>query len=439
MGLAWRLLVLRSPDRARVGRAKILGREPILLGRDVAAQGDCWVLDDPEVSRAHARLEWERGALQIRDLGSHNSTFVNGDRCHCRVLANGDVVRVGAHLLLCQTLDVADAERLVAPRPPEIEGLLGTSHRMLRLRELAVAAGRTEAPILLTGESGTGKELVARGIHAHSGRKGRLVTVNCAALPEQLAESELFGHARGAFTGASEASPGLFGEAEGGTLLLDEVGDMPLTLQAKLLRALATGEVRRVGQTQSRTVDVKVVAATHVPLADAVTRGSFRGDLYARLIGVRIPVPSLRARREDILPLFERFMARRKCRRGLTDAAAEALLCHHWPYNVRELEQLAVSLSTRGTLAPIRRAELPEDLVSGDRALAPGDTSLAVPSHPLLDISRDAAPTAEELARVLQHFDGSVAKTAEFFGKERRQVYRWATRLGIEPDAFRPD
>jgi two-component system response regulator HydG len=223
----------------------------------------------------------------------------------------------------------------------------------------------TSAPVLVLGETGTGKELVARAVHAEGARKERpFVAVNCAALPEALLESELFGHVRGAFTGATQSRKGLFVEADGGTLLLDEIGDMPLALQAKLLRVLETGEVRAVGSDSPRTTDVRIVAATHRDLPSQVKLGRFRQDLYFRLSVVPIAIPALRDRREDVPLLLEHFLRKSRERFPRTPVgtvAADAmklLLDHSWPGNVRQLENLVERLVITGDGVEISAAEV---------------------------------------------------------------------------------
>ena len=228
-------------------------------------------------------------------------------------------------------------------RPQGIAAIVHRSAVMTELLETVRRAAASQVPVLVTGETGTGKELIARALHAESPRAPRpFLAINCGAIPAGLLESELFGHVRGAFTGADRARTGLFGAADGGTLLLDEIGDLPLALQPKLLRVLQEGEVRRIGDNQSRPVDVRVVAATAVDLPQAVAQGRFREDLFYRLAVVNIDVPPLRRRPEDIVPLVDSYLPRLSARHGrpAPEFAADALLRleqHPWPGNVREL------------------------------------------------------------------------------------------------------
>jgi DNA-binding NtrC family response regulator len=235
------------------------------------------------------------------------------------------------------------------------------SRKMREVLDLALTVSRSDSNVVIEGETGTGKELIARAIHAHSSRsEGALIPVNCGALPENLLESELFGHARGAFTGAVEAKKGLLEEADRGTFFLDEVEEMPISTQVKLLRALQDGEVRRVGSNVSIRVNVRIIATTSRSLPDLIKGGRFREDLYYRLNVITIVIPSLRERREDILPLAEHFLLQccrimKKDVRSFSPKAVKVLLEHDWPGNVRELRNVverAVILSGSEIITP---------------------------------------------------------------------------------------
>jgi transcriptional regulator with GAF, ATPase, and Fis domain len=430
-----RLIVVASPDESAVGRAVVLDQDTLELGRAGHVQGPL-ALADAELSRLHATLEREAATdtWWVRDRGSRNGTFVNALRQTHAGLVSGDVIRVGATLLVFERVELeADAALVTVDEPP----LLGRSLAMARARgEVARVAAR-DMPVLVLGETGSGKELVARALHERSGRRGALVAVNCGALPPDLVESELFGHVAGAFTGASKPSEGLFAAAEGGTLFLDEIGEMPLAVQPKLLRALATGEVRAVGASQARRVDARVVAATHRDLAADVEAERFRGDLYARLAGWTIELPPLRRRRDDILVLARAFLARAGAPVAMEADAAEALLLHRWPFNVRELEQVSSGIAVRAAGADqVLLDHLPAALRAPVEIRRP---LVATPSEPplALSIRPDATPSAEELARVLQHYKGNVAHVATFFGRDRRQVYRWIERYDLDVDSLR--
>jgi two-component system nitrogen regulation response regulator GlnG len=257
--------------------------------------------------------------------------------------------------------EVRELRREVSGRAGAGERLVGTSPAMLELFKTIGRVARGDVPVLVTGESGTGKELIARGIHAASPRAaGAFISVNAAAIPRELLESELFGHERGSFTGAVESRLGRFREASGGTLFLDEIGDMPIELQAKLLRVLQSGEVTAVGARRTERVDVRIVAATHRDLDVAIAEGRFREDLVYRLRVVPIHVPPLRERRDDVRPLVEHFLGRYAeslagRRVVVSSAALERLAAHDWPGNVRELENAikrALVLASGDVLGP---------------------------------------------------------------------------------------
>jgi two-component system response regulator AtoC len=241
------------------------------------------------------------------------------------------------------------------------------SRAMREVNELAARVARHNTTVLVTGESGTGKEVLARTIHRLSPRSERAFTaINCAAIPEQLLESELFGHVRGAFTGATADRAGLFEQAHEGTLLLDEIGDLPLDLQAKLLRVLEEGEIRRIGGRETRKVDVRVLAATAKSLEEAVERGEFRADLFYRLNVVRLHLPPLRERPEDVPALLTHFVRQAATRLGhpvsITPSALDALTHHSWPGNVRELRNAVERAAVLGTGAPLE----PRDFALGN-------------------------------------------------------------------------
>jgi two-component system response regulator HydG len=248
--------------------------------------------------------------------------------------------------------------RVVAESPPM---------RELMLRAAPIAAA--DVSVILLGESGTGKEVLARALHANSPRRAKpFVAVNVAALPSELLESELFGHVKGAFTGAISHKEGLFEAAHGGTLLLDEIAEMPLALQAKLLRVLQEGEVRRVGDTRAFSVDVRILCATHRDLESYVERGLFREDLYYRLNVFTLRVPSLRDRREDVIPLADHFLSQERHDAGLTREAADALQAYSWPGNIRELGNAIKHGAVLSRGAPIEAKHLPEAVTSPPRS-----------------------------------------------------------------------
>ena len=302
-----------------------------------------------------------------------------------------------------------------------LENVVGRSEAMLQVFKTAARVASTDATVLIQGESGTGKELVARAIHQSSPRAGGpFVAVDCGAIAEGVLESELFGHARGAFTGAQATRRGLFEEASGGTLFLDEIGDVGPNLQARLLRALQEGTIRPVGANEPIAVDVRVVAATNRDLEQAVKEGAFRADLYYRLDVVAIRIPPLRERREDVPLLAEHFAHKHGRGEGaaISPAARELMLAYHWPGNVRELENViarALALNPSGVVLP---DDLPEAIRSG-HAAGPAPAEIIGSERPTLDeLERRYA------RQVLRETGGNKSRAADILGIDRKTLYR---------------
>jgi two-component system response regulator HydG len=295
------------------------------------------------------------------------------------------------------------------------------SPAMRAVIERASAVARTDASVVLLGESGSGKEVLARAIHANGARKrAPFLAVNVAALPSELLESELFGHVRGAFTGATSSTKGLFQAADGGTLFLDEIAEMPLTLQAKLLRVLQDGEVRRVGETRTFSVDTRIFCATHRDLRKAVAEGRFREDLYYRLKVFTLEVPPLRRRGEDILPLAEMFLRQEKHPTGrFTEAAERTLLTYSWPGNVRELFNAVRHGALFSEGEDVDTAHLPPDVLD---PRAPSDN----PLRSLAEVER------EHILRVLQACGGRQAEAARILGIGRTTLWRKLQEFDID-------
>ncbi len=330
----------------------------------------------------------------------------------------------------------------------EFEGMISRSERMREVFSVCARTAATDATVLILGETGTGKELLARAFHRRSERGGRLVSLNCSAVPENLIDSELFGHVRGAFTGAEHGKEGLFRYADGGTLFLDEVGTIPLPAQFRLLRALQEGQVRPVGSDRELPVDVRVIAATSVRLDEAVEAGTFRRDLLYRLDVIRAVLPPLRQRPEDILLLFGHFVRALSEHHGVPrpefeDSFLDGLVAYDWPGNVRQLENLTERL--------LLTYHGPDPLGADDfaRLVTPMDDTEPdaigvmepVPDleHPLPEAVADAAERTERayLQAALERTGGRVARTAELAGISRRTLLRKLKRLGIDRRAYR--
>jgi len=312
--------------------------------------------------------------------------------------------------------------------------LIGDGPAMQQVRALISRVAPTEARVLITGESGTGKELVAAAIHAESRRRARaFVTVNCAAIPRDLVESEMFGHERGAFTGATERRLGRFELAHGGTLFLDEVGDLSQEAQAKLLRTLETGELQRIGAEMATRIDARVVAATNRQLDEAVHHGSFREDLFFRLNVFPIELPPLRQRLEDLPALVSHLAERIRPRHAVsfTDAALQALAAYSWPGNVRELANLVERLSILS--GPVIDASAVRQVLRGGSASVP-----ATPPSPLLGRSLTEALDEFErglIAAAVAQAHGNMAEAARILQTDRANLYRRMRRLGVEKSA----
>lgn len=350
-----------------------------------------------------------------------------------------------------RTLEVRGLRRRVAEYSELLDdaafhGMVGRSEAMRELYDRIERVAGAEGPVLVVGESGTGKELVARAIHARSGRSaGDFVAVNCAGIPEELMESEFFGHAKGAFTGATGMRRGLFEEADGGTLMLDEIGEMPQGLQAKLLRVLEDGRVRPVGSNRERTVDVRIVAATNRDLQDDVTEGRFREDLYFRLETFTLEVPPLRDRGDDLDLLLAHFLGLVSIRagkqvKGFSAAAMRRLHSYPFPGNVRELRNVVERAVTFATGDVVDVDDLP-DRVLRSRAPEPGSLSgeadaAGLPEGMIRD-EDDVLPTLDEVGNrymryVLDRVGGNKRRAAALLGVSRRTLYRRLPEAGEE-------
>jgi DNA-binding NtrC family response regulator len=321
-----------------------------------------------------------------------------------------------------------------------LENVVGQSPAMAQVFDLVKKAARSEANILILGESGTGKELIARAVHANSPRAGHpFVPVDCASLPENLLESELFGHEKGAFTGAVRTKPGLMETADGGTLFLDEIGELPLSLQSKLLRALQERQIRRVGGTGLVDVNVRVVSATNRNIRDAIGKGEFREELYYRVNVIEIRLPPLRDRAGDVRLLVHVFLKRYGQGRVTVcdDAAMAALEAYRWPGNVRELQNVIERACALADGDSIHREDLPDHVVHGVRAAAGGqvmaEAQLAAGSLPLKEAKDQwmGVLEASYLRQLLERHHGNISAAAKDAGIDRKTFHRLVTKHGI--------
>jgi DNA-binding NtrC family response regulator len=413
------LVIVDGPDR---GKKLAVAEATAIVGTAPSAQ---LRLTDPTVSRLHCEVRLDPEGVRLVDTGSTNGTFVDGMRVKEVYLRSGATVRLGASALRAEL--GTEPFRLPLSAHDRFGPLLGGSVEMRRVYAILERVAATDATVLIQGETGTGKEVVARAIHDASARaKAPFVAVDAGAIADNLIESELFGHVRGAFSGALSDREGLFEEADGGTLFLDEIGELPLPLQPKLLRALEGRQIRRVGSNAMRPIDVRVVAATHRPLAQAVNVGAFREDLYYRLAVVEVALPPLRARRADIPVLAQHFLERFAGSSDLPPELLATLLTRGWPGNVRELRNFIEQRVLVGPTAAPTSAGQPPKLTM------PPALEALVPSDLPLKEARDAWMESFERSYVrnlLKKAGGNVTRAAEMAGVNRRYLYRMMERL----------
>jgi DNA-binding NtrC family response regulator len=450
------LFVVLECDRPTAGGARhaLLGVEEVVIGRGEersavretsgGAPRLFVSLPGKSLSSTHARLTKEGAAWVLMDVRSKNGSFVNGKRIERAIVSDGDVIEVG-HTMLClrSALSTPAGTALDLDIPGDSGGMPGIvtlipalAHQLAKLLKIAEA----KLPIVLVGETGTGKEVVARTIHAVSRRPGPFVAVNCGALPANLQESQLFGHVKGSFSGAVRDEIGFVRSADRGTLLLDEVGDLPATAQAALLRALQEGEVVPVGSARPTRVDIRIVAASHEPLDVLVASGRFRSDLVGRLEGFEQELPSLAGRREDlgliIASLFRKLVSGDQNVVSLKPSVGRALCSYEWPLNIRELEQCLMHALTLAGASPVERSHLPAKVaasVDGASARSRPARTSETPALPW----KDDATLRRVLIEKLEEHGGNVAQVALAMGRARMQVHRWMNKFGIDPDVFR--
>ena len=454
-----RLVALAGP---RCGEAFPVEGSDVVLGRDPAADVS---VPDRLMSRRHCTLLLRNGRYSLRDLGSANGTFVNGLPVQERALEHGDRIRLGESVLMfvraafpatAENVDVPSAvdDRTTriptgasdrARTDPGAEGtlplmgsgvlppvvMIGESPAIRQVHERIARIAASDYTVLITGETGTGKELAARAIHQRSARAARpFVAINCAALTEALLESELFGHERGAFTGAHAQKKGKFELADRGTIFLDEVGELAPALQAKLLRALQQHEFERVGGTRTVRVDVRVVAATNRDLGGEVAAGRFRQDLWYRLNVVTLVVPPLRERRED-LPVLARYFATAAAegrRIELSDEAIDALTRYDWPGNVRQLENVIARAVVLGASDRIELQDVSEEVAARDA----GAQSEGASFHAgVREVKR------RMILDAIDRSGGNYTAAARLLGLNPTYLHRLARTLRLKDDAAR--
>ncbi|MGE0786752.1 MAG: sigma 54-interacting transcriptional regulator [Sandaracinaceae bacterium] len=428
----WWLVVVED---ARSVAHRLPRGAPVTIGRSE----DCQIrIEHPSISRRHAQL-LVGPPVCIQDLGAANGVRVGRrpiERLMLTPVEPGQAIELGAVLCVVHRPSMLPpgtvrAEGVSTPREDERPSMLPGGPALVRdpamieVMELAGRVAASELTVLLIGETGVGKELVAEALHKGSRRAdGPLIRVNCAALAESVAESELFGHERGAFTGALQTRAGIFEAADGGTVFLDEIGELPLTLQAKLLRVLESREVTRLGSVTPRRVDVRFVSATNRDLAREVSERRFREDLYFRLNGIRIDVPPLRERRADIVPLAHRFARRSGGGVTLSAAAISAIERYAWPGNVRELKnamERAVVLAGQGI---VELTHLPPEIRGEARDATPGEER-AIRSE-LEDVER------RRILEALEETGGNQTRAAALIGMPRRTFVKRLAAYGIE-------
>ena len=422
-------MVVDSPDASAIGRRFELDGTTLTVGRNAKGPG---AIADLRLSRQHLRLAGpgpER--MEVEDLGTRNGSFLDG-----QPLTRPTPLLVGQVLSAGDTLWVVDEPPRLEELPshPEASGVVpevvGASALILALRRSIETLASVPGSVLILGPTGVGKEIVARALHRYSRRAGPFIALNCAAIPQEIAEAELFGARKGAYTGAVVDRPGAFVEAHGGTLFLDELGELSRPLQAKLLRVLEERQVQPVGGGPPVPVDVRVLAATNATL----DQDQFRSDLFARLAQFVLRIPPLAARRADVLPLWDHFMRieGQGGERPRTPELSEALLLHDWPMNGREVLRLVRLLLMVGMPGvPCGLDELPEALQA---PLLRRDQEAPVQDQ---GPSEDVGPGKSALEELLRRAQGNITTVASELGVHRQQVYRWIRRLRLDVRQFR--
>jgi DNA-binding NtrC family response regulator len=379
-------------------------------------------LSDPTVSHYHLELRGEDGVV-VKDLGSRNGTFIGDVRVHEAVVPIGTRVRVGRTVLVLLDATIAPPEDPLPP-PPEVPGLVLASSTMQEIGRTVERLAQSNVSVLIQGETGTGKELVARAIHDLSGRAKRpFIVVDPGALPATLIASQLFGHERGAFTGAEKRQEGAFELAHGGSIFLDEIGELPLAVQPALLGVLERRSFRRLGGKEDIQVDVRVISATHRDLRAEANQGTFRADLYFRLAVARIEIPPLRERPEDIDPLVAHFAAEITGAPGFlfSEATMSALRGHRWSGNVRELRNVVESALAMGSI----------NLNGLAQPATPASSAAAVPQYRLARAEALAAFERSYLRRLIEATGGNASAAARAANMDRPYLLSLLRRHGL--------
>ncbi len=436
-----RRVILRVKTGPDAGAQSTVARSRITIGR--SAVNDL-VLTDSSISGTHAEIVLGDTGVQMHDLGSTNGSYIGGIRIRSAWIEPGMTIKFGK-----TEVELLSADEVQVPISGEdhFGAMYGASPSMREVFAILERVAPTEMSVLIGGETGTGKELVARGMHDESARhKGPFVVLDCGSLPRELAEAAILGHKKGSFTGAVNDRPGCFEEADGGTLFLDEIGELPLDLQPKLLRVLDRREVQRIGESQVRKVDVRVVAATHRDLRMMVGQGSFREDLYFRLSVMTVDLPPLRDRGDDVVMLAERFLEEMvrtmngaMPKLSFSDTAREALQAEKFPGNVRQLKnivQRAAHLCRNAVIEPNdlhlgRREDRPvasNENKSGGQGIDP-----ALYEAPFKESKQVMVDTFERayFARLLAKTDHNLSRAAAEAGITRYYLRELLKRLGM--------
>jgi DNA-binding NtrC family response regulator len=443
-----------SRNRVQVRRGRIrvagsdwveIGPDPIVIGRNAAC---ALMIDDGKVSAVHLELVATELGVRVRDMGSRNGTFVAGVRIGDVYLQHATKLKIGDTEL---EFEAAEREHIAISAAPQFGPLVAQSAGMRAIFDRLAKIAPTDLTVLINGETGTGKELVAQALHEESARKKKpFVVVDCGSIPPTLAEATLFGHERGAFTGAVDKRLSPFVEADGGTIFLDELGELPVDVQPKLLRALAERRIKSVGGSTYREVDVRVLAATRRDLVRAVNSGAFRSDLYFRVAQVKIELPALRHRLED-LPVLVRRMLRdlgdESAYERVTNSTLERLARHDWPGNVRELRNavaVAFALAGEGEEIDISAhlGALTETPAPGSPAISGGGQSFGqLKGRQFQDAKREVLTKFERdyFAALAEEAKGNVSEMARRAGMERAHVRAYLRRHGIGAKADTPD